>query len=160
MTAHAEQALKVLKAHKLSVATAESCTAGLIAAALSQAEDAGEWLQGGFITYTKDNKCRALGVDRALLKEKGSVCAEVVCQMAEGALARSPAGMALAISGVLGPSKDEDGNPVGLVFVCAQRRGGQPLVVRRDFAKEHPDLLRRKAVHLALDVLTQAAERS
>jgi len=95
--------------------TAESCTAGKLAAALlSEAPGAAERLHGSFVTYTKANKTKSLGVSAALLQRRGAVCREVAVAMAEGALVRSPATVAVSITGVAGPDPDEDGNPVGL----------------------------------------------
>src|SRR5689334_3950174 len=121
----AQRVINALKDAKLTIVTAESCTAGAIASMLSQAEGAGDILHGGFITYTKAHKCQVLGVSGKLLKEKGAVNEEVVTQLAEGALERSPASLAIAVSGVLGPKPDEDGNPVGLVYFCALLKGSE-----------------------------------
>src|ERR1700709_1345464 len=84
----AKDIVQALRRRGLSVVTAESCTAGLIAAVLSQVDGAGEVLQGGFVTYTKANKTMSLGVDASLLEHQGSVTADVVRQMAHGALLR------------------------------------------------------------------------
>jgi nicotinamide-nucleotide amidase len=96
LIARAGKLLKVLKLRKLTIVTTESCTAGLISAALSQAEGAGEILHGSFVTYTKANKSAALGVSPELLRTEGSVNAAVVKQLAGGALAapadRRPSG--------------------------------------------------------------------
>jgi nicotinamide-nucleotide amidase len=121
---------KALKSAGLSIVTAESCTAGMIAAVLSRADGAGEVLHGGFGTYTKAHKTSALGVSADLLREKGAVNEDVVTQLATGALNHSPASLSLAVSGVLGPEEDEGGNPVGLVYFCRVRSGGQPVVVK------------------------------
>ncbi|HEY4344213.1 MAG TPA: CinA family protein [Parvibaculum sp.] len=153
----AREVVRLLKKKNLSVVTAESCTAGLISAVLSQAEGAGDVLHGSFVTYTKANKRMALGVDEDLLKERGSVNAEVVRQLACGALDRSPADMAIAVSGVLGPDTDEDGNPVGLIFFATCRRNGEPKTLRRDFGKKPHDVLRRGTVMQALDLLQASA---
>ena len=110
-------------------------------------------LHGSFVTYTKANKSAALGVSPDLLAAEGSINAEVVKQLACGALERSPADIALAVTGVLGPDPDEDGNPVGLVYLCCCRRGGEPTVVREDYGKAAPDLLRRRVVIDALDLV-------
>jgi nicotinamide-nucleotide amidase len=142
-----------LKREKLTVVTAESCTAGLICAALSLADGASDALQGGFVTYTKANKITALGVDEDLLARDGSVNAEVVRQMTSGALERSPADLAVAVSGVLGPSPDEDGNPVGLVFFCCQRRGREPIHLRKDYGTKPPDQLRRQTLLDAFGII-------
>ena len=98
----AERALDAAKAQDWSLVTAESCTAGKLAALLSEAPGASERLHGGFVTYTKDNKTKALGVSAELLRQKGAVCRDIAIAMAEGALARSPATIAVAITGVAG----------------------------------------------------------
>jgi nicotinamide-nucleotide amidase len=105
----------------LSLVTAESCTAGAVARVLSEVPGAGSHLQGGFVTYSREMKTEALGVPAQLLKQKTAVCAEVAEAMARGALKRSPAEAAVAVTGVAGPEPDEDGNPVGLLL-CRESR--------------------------------------
>lgn len=124
----AKEALAAAKAKNCSIVTAESCTAGKLSGLLSEAPGASTFLHGGFVAYTKENKNEALGVSAALLKQKGAVCRDVAVEMAAGALARSPANVAVAITGVAGPEPDEDGNPVGLVCICfdAARRAADP----------------------------------
>lgn len=151
---------KILKHTGMTVVTAESCTAGLIAAVLSQADDAGEVLHGSFATYTKAHKAAALGVPAVLLDEKGSVSEAVAVAMAEGALTRSPADIAIAVTGVLGPKRDEDGNPVGLVYFCCATRSGKPTVLRETLGPQYPDALRHIAVTAALDLLADQAKKS
>lgn len=146
----AGEVLHRLKQGNLTVVTAESCTAGLISAVLSQADGASDVLHGSFVTYTKANKAMALGVDAELLRRQGSVNAEVVRQLAAGALARSPADLAIVVSGVLGPEPDEDGNPVGVVFFGCGKRNGDLRIERKDFGKKPHDALRRAAVLEAL----------
>ena len=107
----AEAVVKVLRGLKASVVTAESCTGGLIAAVLSRVPGVSDTLQGGFVVYTKEQKTRALGVPATLLETRGSVNAEVASQMVLGALERSPADIALAVTGVVGPAEDEDQSP-------------------------------------------------
>jgi nicotinamide-nucleotide amidase len=152
-------ALRRLKAAGLTVATAESCTAGLIAAALARGEGASDVLHGGFVTYTKANKAKALGVSRKMLAAEGSVTANVAKAMALGALTRSPADIALSVTGVLGPTCDEDGNPVGLVYFCCARRQGKVIIVRRGYGRAAHDKLRRRAVIDALALLGRCASR-
>lgn len=149
----AERTLRSLARHGLTAVTAESCTAGLIAAALSQAPGAAQQLHGSFVTYTKANKTMALGVPAALLRRLGAVNAEVAERLARGALARSPADIALAVTGVLGPEEDEDGNPVGLVYFACCRRGRPCLVQRRKYPAWPAERLRRAAVLHALSLL-------
>jgi nicotinamide-nucleotide amidase len=145
--------MRLLLERKLSVVTAESCTAGLISAALSKAEGASTALQGAFVTYTKDQKTIALAVPAELLSSRGSVNDEVARRMVEAALERSPATVALAVTGVLGPEEDEDGNPVGLVFFACCLRGQPPKVVERRFPPMEADRLRHAVVIAAFDLM-------
>lgn len=115
---------------KLSLVTAESCTAGRLARALTDVPGASNVVEGGFIVYTKHCKSAALGVPPALLASGTAVCAGVAAAMASGALLRSPADIAMAITGVAGPQPDEDGNPVGLVYIAAQMDEGPATVSR------------------------------
>jgi nicotinamide-nucleotide amidase len=155
----AQPIVDALRERNLSVVTAESCTAGLIAAILSHAQHAGESLHGGFVVYSKEHKTSSLGVDAALLNSIGSVNAEVALQMAQGALHRSPANVSLAVTGVLGPDPDEDANPAGLVYFAACRTGLEPLTLRQLFHCENPDAVRRHAVEHGLQLLLQMASR-
>ena len=153
LKAHAQQALDALKAAGLTIVTAESCTAGTITALLAQAEGASLVLHGGFTTYTKEHKIKALGVSERLLEQQGAVNADVVKHMAIGALERSPATMAIAVSGVLGPEPDEDGNPVGLVYFCVLVRDKQPHVVRVELVAKPQGELLEQALHRAFDLI-------
>jgi len=129
----ARRILERAKARDLTIVTAESCTAGAVATTLSKAPSAGEYLHGGFVTYTKQMKSAVLGVSMKLLTQKGAVCAEVAEEMAIGALTRSPADIAIAVTGVAGPEPDEDGNPVGLVFCSAIGLERKTMTVRHFF---------------------------
>jgi nicotinamide-nucleotide amidase len=153
----AKEALARAKAANLGIVTAESCTSGLLASVLSEAPGAAELLHGGFVTYTKRNKTIALGVSEALLKTKGAVCEEVAGAMADGALERSPADMSVAITGVAGPSPDEDGNPVGLVCIAIARRGFPTGCLRKNYGDIGRDAVRESAMQDALAALSRAA---
>ena len=136
------------------LATAESCSAGMIATLLSEVEGAGTCFHGGIVSYTKDMKHTLLGVPADLLAEKGAVCSEVAQAMASGALAHTPADAAIAITGVAGPEPDPDGNPVGLVFVVVATP--HEMVVRRLDLGEAPreDVLSR-AICTALELFVE-----
>jgi nicotinamide-nucleotide amidase len=156
LTELAKQALEVARANNCSVVTAESCTAGKLSGLLSEAPGASALLHGGFVSYTKANKVKALGVSPALLKEKGSVCIDVAIQMAEGALARSPANVAVAITGVAGPEPDEDGNPVGLVCIAVARQGASPIRLEKRYGKAGREAVQKEAMADALIALIGA----
>ena len=156
LAALAQRVMALAEARGLGLITAESCTAGLLASALSEAPGAGAVLHGGFVTYTKAHKTAALGVPAELLRERGAVCPEVAAAMAEGALRRSPAKIALAITGVAGPATDEDGNPVGRVCLALARRGEPTLTLERDYGDRGRDRVRELAMR---DVLVELERR-
>ena len=150
----ADQFMRIAKRRKLSLVTAESCTAGLLAQTMSDAPGSAEHFQGGFVTYTKAQKTVALGVCAALLQTQGAVCAEVAQQMAQGALRCSSADLSV---GVAGPEPDEDGNPVGWVCIGATRRGAQPRALVRDYGAMGREEIRQRVVADAIEALISIA---
>jgi nicotinamide-nucleotide amidase len=153
LQAMAEDLVARAAREKLTVITAESCTSGLLATVLSEAPGAAKILHGGFVTYTKEHKAVALGVPEELLRSKSAVCQEVACAMAEGALARSSADLAAAITGVAGPEPDEDGNPVGRVFIAVARRGGPVKCFEQNYGAIGRDAVREAAMADAIAAL-------
>jgi nicotinamide-nucleotide amidase len=123
LKALAKQVIEAARMQGLSLVTAESCTAGKLSNVLSEVPGAGMHLHGGFVTYTKEAKAELLGVSPELLRQRGAVCADTAVAMAEGALRRSPADLALAVTGVAGPEPDEDDNPIGFVCIAVARDG-------------------------------------
>lgn len=119
----AKEVLEQAEACGLTIAAAESCTAGRLARLLSDAPGAAHQFHGGVVAYTKPMKAAALGVCPTLLAEQGAVCEDTAKAMANGVLERTPAELAVSITGVAGPNPDEDGNPVGLVYCAIARRG-------------------------------------
>jgi len=154
----ATEVVKLARECGCTIVTAESCTGGLLAAVLAEAPGAGKQLQGGFVTYTKDQKTIALGIPRALLGRESAVSEAVARSMAEGALARSIADLSVSITGVAGPEPDEDGNPVGLVHIAAARRGGATLHHKHQFGDIGRGKVLYQTVMAALDLLEQCAE--
>jgi nicotinamide-nucleotide amidase len=155
----AERALEFAAQGNASIVTAESCTAGKLAALLSEAPGASERLHGSFVTYTKANKTKSLGVSAALLQRKGAVCREVAVAMAEGALVRSPATLAVSITGVAGPDPDEDGNPVGLVCIAIARVNGNTVHLERRYGDLGRDAVQEHAMADALGALIEVVEK-
>ena len=149
----ADELVALAAREKLTIITAESCTSGLLATVLSEAPGAAQILHGGFVTYTKEHKAVALGVPEELLRAKSAVCDEVACAMAEGALARSTADLVAAITGVAGPEADEDGNPVGRVFIAAARRGRKVVCFEKDYGDIGRDAVRESAIADAIAAL-------
>jgi nicotinamide-nucleotide amidase len=150
--------MDLVKRERLGVVTAESCTGGLLAAVLSEAPGAGDWLQGGFVTYTAENKSAALGVPADRIEREGAVSEAVARAMAEGALARSPAEIAIAVTGVAGPEPDEFGTPVGVMHFAAARRGFATLHVKRELGDIGHGPCRYGAVAEAMRLLERVAK--
>ena len=150
--------LDILKRGKLSIVTAESCTAGQLANVLSHAPGASEYLHGGFITYTKAHKTMALGISSELLRREGAVCGEVAIAMAEGALIRSPATLAVAITGAAGPEPDEDGNTVGRVCIAVARVGHPSFHLEKNYGDIGREAVTARAVEEALVEAIRVAE--
>jgi len=121
----AAELLTALQARGLTIATAESCTGGLIAAALTAIPGSSASVLAGFVTYSNEAKTSMLGVPAAMIAEMGAVSEEVARQMVEGALRASGANMALSCTGVAGPGGGSVLKPVGLVWMGAGLRGGR-----------------------------------
>jgi nicotinamide-nucleotide amidase len=145
----ARDLLAALEARGLTLATAESCTGGLIAAALTAIPGSSAVVQAGFVTYSNAAKAAMLGVPEALLGSVGAVSAEVAQAMAEGALARAGVDLAVSCTGIAGPGGATPTKPVGLVFVAAARRGAPTRVERHVFPGDR-DAVRAATVAEAL----------
>ena len=150
---HAAKVMKLAQAAGLTLATAESCTAGALAVLLADAPDAGKQFHGGFVVYTKENKRVALGVPAKLIAAQSAVSSDVAKAMASGALDRCPADISVAITGVAGPEPDEDGNPVGLVYVAAAAKRGAVKAIECKFGKLSREEIRDRSMAAALTLL-------
>lgn len=104
--------------HGLKLATAESCTSGLIASMLGDCEGCATWLECGFVTYSPKAKISLLGIRAETIERHGLTSEEVATEMAEGALARAQTDIAIANTGVAGPDSAEDGTPPGTVCLA------------------------------------------
>lgn len=136
------------------VSTAESCTGGWVAKVLTDVPGSSQWFGEGFVTYSNDAKVRRLGVARSLLDSEGAVSEAAARAMAEGALRRTGAAVAVAVTGIAGPDGAVPGKPVGTVWFCwATRRGRRFrfLTERKQFRGDR-DAVRRSSVR---HVLTQ-----
>jgi len=145
----AEDLLRALRAGGLTVATAESCTGGLVAAALTAIPGSSESVAGGFVTYSNAMKTSLLAVPEEVLARVGAVSEECARRMALGALERSGADLALSTTGIAGPGGGSAEKPVGLVFIGAARRGGVA-TVRRHLLPGDRSAVRRATVDAAL----------
>ena len=137
-------------AEGLMLATAESCTGGLVAGAITDVPGASAVLERGFVTYSNEAKAEMLGVAPTTIARFGAVSREVALEMAEGALARSRADIAVSITGVAGPGGGTPGKPVGLVWFGLAVRGGARRAERRVFSAGDRAFVRLKATETAL----------
>ncbi len=154
----AQKLVAALRARKLAVATAESCTGGLVAGAITDVPGASEAFDRGFVTYSNQAKREMLGVPDRLIDAHGAVSAEVARAMAEGALAHSGADLAVAITGVAGPGGGTAAKPVGLVHFALARPGVATAHVERRFGRKSRDAIRAGAVAQALEMLLAAVQ--
>lgn len=156
--ARAKLLLEALRREGLLAATAESCTGGLVAAAITDIPGSSDVFDRGFVTYSNAAKRDLLEVPEATLSEHGAVSRETARAMALGALMNSLADVAVAVTGVAGPGGGSEEKPVGLVhFACARRHTGLTLVERR-FGPLTREMIRKASVVQALDMLLEAAE--
>src|SRR5262249_46801518 len=147
--------LHVCRGAGLKVATAESCTGGLIAATLTAIPGSSDVVERGFITYSNAAKSELLGVSVALIEAVGAVSEPVARQMAEGALRRSAADIAISVTGIAGPDGGSTDKPVGLVWFGVARRGRPPETLRAVFPGDRTEV-RRATVARALEMLQRA----
>jgi nicotinamide-nucleotide amidase len=153
----ATDALARCRAAGLTVATAESCTGGLVAACLTEIAGSSDVMERGFVTYANAAKVELLGVAEATLERHGAVSAETAGEMLAGALARSPADLVVAITGVAGPGGGSAEKPVGLVYIGVQRRGRDGRVERHVFTGDRA-AVREASLRRALNLLLSAAD--
>lgn len=133
-----------------TIATAESCSAGLLASRLSACTGAETSLLGGFVTYTKAAKTRLLGVDQELIRRHTAVSAQVASAMSRGGLDHSGAELCVALTGVTGSAPDEDGNPRGRIHVAAMASSGAHRLTHCEFGPHPPEMLLDAALRTAL----------
>jgi len=149
----AETVLAEARAKGLKVATAESCTGGLVGGALTEIAGSSDVFVEGFITYSNEAKMATLGVVVDTLDKFGAVSAPTAVAMAEGAIANSRADRSVAITGVAGPGGGTASKPVGLVHFAAARRGGATEFEHRNFGDIGRTQVRMAAVIHALGLL-------
>lgn len=155
----AEQLLADCRGKKLKIATAESCTGGLIAGLLTEIPGSSDVVERGFVTYSNDAKAEAIGVPADLIAAKGAVSEDVARAMAAGALAHARADLAVAVTGVAGPGGGSAKKPVGLVHIAAIRRDG-PIIHREcRFGDIGRGPIRLATVRVALDLLAELVRR-
>ena len=151
-------ATSVLNAYRkrgLRIATAESCTGGMIAAALTDVAGSSDVFERGFVTYSNDAKQELIAVPPTILATYGAVSAETAEAMARGALARSRADVTISVTGIAGPGGGSAEKPVGLVWFGVARKVGENMMVREVFAGDRA-AIRQAAVARALELLEAA----
>ncbi|MGD1887465.1 MAG: CinA family protein [Cohaesibacteraceae bacterium] len=155
LTQRASDLLGKLKAAGLMIATAESCTGGLIAGTLTEIAGSSAVVDRGFVTYSNEAKTEMLGVPVAVLAEHGAVSEPVARAMAEGALARSNADIAVSVTGVAGPGGGSAEKPVGTVHFACARRGQETRASHQLFGNSDRAQVRVLSVAHAFDLIEE-----
>ena len=159
ITAAVNRLLERCRAKTLTVATAESCTGGLVAAAISEISGSSSVLDRGFVTYSNEAKQQMLGVTPATIDVYGAVSTECAEEMAKGALAHAQVDLAVSITGIAGPTGATPGKPIGLVYFCAASRSGRTIAHDRKYGDVGRDKVRRASVLHALAMLQELADK-
>lgn len=150
----AERVGRALEAKELMLVTAESCTGGWIAEAVTMVPGSSRWFERGFVTYTYVSKREMLGVQAATLEQHGAVSEHTVAEMAQGALAASHAQIAVAVSGSAGPGGGTPGKPVGTVCIAWRAKDGAARCETRHFSGDR-EMVRKQSVMRALHGLLE-----
>ena len=149
----ARAVLELARSRTARLATAESCTGGLVAAALTAIAGSSDVVEGGMVTYSNHTKITLLGVNPALLAEYGAVSKPVACAMAEGAIRAFDTDLAVSITGVAGPGGGSADKPVGLVHFALAARGGETVHREMRFGDIGRGEVRMASVGTALQML-------
>ena len=159
LSERAKRLLDLYRTRDISIAAAESCTGGLVAAALTAIAGSSDVFECSFVTYSNAAKQKLLGVPAATLRRYGAVSEETAAAMVKGALKRSGADCAVSITGIAGPSGGSREKPVGLVHFAAARRGGKMLTRRRLFGNIGRGRVRELSALEALALLARLADK-
>ncbi len=154
--ARARAVIEANRTAGLTIVTAESCTGGLVAGALTEIAGASDVVDRGFVTYSNEAKLESLGVNLDIMETFGAVSVAVAWAMAQGALRHSHADVAVAVTGIAGPGGGSPKKPVGMVVFACARRDGDPATVVADtrlFGDLGRTEIRRQAVLVALELL-------
>jgi nicotinamide-nucleotide amidase len=154
----AQALLDICRRRQLKIATAESCTGGLVAATLTAIAGSSDVFERGYVTYSDAAKQVMLGVPASTLNHNGAVSRETAEAMATGVLAHAPVDLAVSITGIAGPGGATPGKPVGLVHFAAASRYGRLVHQERQFGDIGRELVRRLSVEQALTMLQSLAE--
>jgi nicotinamide-nucleotide amidase len=154
----ASSLLERLRDRRLKLATAESCTGGLIAALLTEVPGSSDVFERGFVTYSNDAKMQMLGVDPGLIVAHGAVSREVALAMAAGAITHSPADVSVAVTGMAGPGGGSADKPVGLVHIAALGKGLSPIHREFRFGNAGRSEIRLQSVAAALKLIRRVLD--
>ena len=154
----AQSVLDACRARNWKLATAESCTGGLVAGALTAIAGSSHVIVRGFVTYSNEAKSELLGVPPETIAAHGAISAETAAAMARGALARAPVDLAVSVTGIAGPGGATPTKPVGLVLCSLARRDGECRTERRVFPGDRSQV-RRAALDMALRLLDAETRR-
>ena len=154
LLALAGEVLDRCRGHGLRLATAESCTGGLISGCLTAIAGSSVVFDRGFVTYSNEAKIAELGVSAGLLAGRGAVDEEVAREMAEGAMTNAGVDVAVAVTGIAGPDGGSAAKPVGLVYIASARAGAETLCKRHVFPGDRQQV-RAATVEAALRLLAR-----
>jgi nicotinamide-nucleotide amidase len=152
----AEEILEKLRHNHLKIATAESCTGGLVAGCFTSIAGSADVLERGWVTYSNLAKTEELGVPAALLNQFGAVSAETAAGMVEGIFAHAPVQVAFSVTGIAGPGGEQPGKPVGLVWFGVGVRGHKPETEKVIFSGDRNEI-RMAAVAHGLQMIQRVA---
>ena len=158
VAAHVGALLDLCKRKGIMVATAESCTGGLIAGTLTEVPGSSAVVDRGFVTYSNEAKTDMLGVPAEMIERYGAVSGEVAAAMAEGALARANADLTVSVTGVAGPDGGSDLKPVGLVWFGCAASWAPTFVHKAQFPDHGRAFVRQAAVMTAIEILTETVK--
>ena len=159
IVAAGKKLLDICRRKELIIATAESCTGGLVAGTLTEIPGVSSMLDRGFITYSNEAKQEMLGVSAQTLEQYGAVSSQTAEEMARGALARAPVDLAVSVTGIAGPDSDDTQKPVGLVHFAAASRSGQFVHIEKKFGNPGRSEIRKRSVLQAFIMLHELAEK-
>jgi nicotinamide-nucleotide amidase len=154
----ARRLLGICKHKNLLIATAESCTAGLVAGTLTEVPGTSSILDRGYVTYSNEAKHEMLGVPRDILEQHGAVSTQTAEAMVRGVLGRSRVHLALSVTGIAGPDGGSPQKPVGLVFFAGASRGGRLITSEQRYGNIGRDKVRKQSVLQAFRMLHELAE--
>jgi nicotinamide-nucleotide amidase len=152
-----EKPITICTAQGLKIATAESCTGGLISAAFTEISGSSAVFECGFVTYSNESKNKMLGVPMELIEKHGAVSEEVACAMAVGAREKAAVDLAVSVTGIAGPSGGSAAKPVGLVYIAVASKNGVNMQ-QNMFTGDRAEI-RKQAVSTAIAMLTDELQK-